>query len=70
MVYSQGTIVQSSRRKIGYIDADTDRGSSGSGIFDRQGRMIGIHVAGGCYQQGGQNFGVRLDMIMKRSDIL
>src|SRR5262249_31083665 len=39
---------------------DTDSGSSGAGILNLQGRLIGVHSDGGCTPRGGANTGLAL----------
>ncbi len=46
-----------------YYDLDTERGSSGSGILDDAGRLIGVHTGGGCVPND-PNQGVRMDRII------
>jgi trypsin-like peptidase len=41
-----------------YDDVDTLGGSSGSGVRDGEGRVIGVHTNGGCTAKGGANLGV------------
>lgn len=58
---------------IYYNDIDTYGGSSGSGILDSNGRVIGVHTNGGCKKSGGDMFdanrGVSMEAIAKVSDI-
>ncbi len=44
-----------------YSDLDTNPGSSGSGVLDASGALVGIHTNGGCFTGGGTNSGVRLN---------
>lgn len=44
-----------------YGDLDTEPGSSGSGIVDSKGNLVGIHTNGGCTSTGGTNSGTRLN---------
>jgi hypothetical protein len=53
-----------------YTDLDTLPGSSGSGILDWQGRLIGVHVAGDCDQAGGNNRGWLVESILPHSPML
>jgi V8-like Glu-specific endopeptidase len=55
---------------ITYKDLDTRGGSSGSGIIDQNGRVIGVHTNGGCTQVGGANVGVTLRAISQHSSII
>ena len=53
-----------------YKDLDTLGGSSGSGVLDEAGKVIAVHVAGGCYELGGANRGVPLTLVRKVSQIV
>jgi hypothetical protein len=53
-----------------YGDLDTQGGSSGSGIIDQYGRVIGVHTNGGCTAVAGENLGVSLRAISQVSDII
>jgi V8-like Glu-specific endopeptidase len=55
---------------MGYADLDTEPGSSGSGILDKDGFVTGVHTNGGCGADSGENTGVRLAEAVKVSDIL
>lgn len=50
-----GTTVRvgSDLMQLFYGDVDTLGGSSGSGIIDQNGKLIGVHTQGGCKQEGG-----------------
>jgi hypothetical protein len=54
---------------VRYDDLDTEGGSSGSGILDQDGRIIGVHTNGGC-EGGDQNFGTRIDRIAAVSETI
>jgi V8-like Glu-specific endopeptidase len=53
-----------------YTDIDTQGGSSGSGVLDVKGRVVGVHVLGGCTENGGANEAVSLHSIGKVSKVL
>ncbi|MBB4590468.1 V8-like Glu-specific endopeptidase [Rhizobium leguminosarum] len=54
-----------------YGDLDTLGGSSGSGVLDTSGNIVGIHVLGGCTAFGaGYNKAVTISDISSVSDIL
>lgn len=53
-----------------YADIDTAPGSSGSGILDAEGYVVGVHTNGGCTSTGGSNSGVRLSQAAKVSSII
>jgi hypothetical protein len=48
---------------ISYSDVDTLGGSSGAGLIDQSGRLIGVHTNGGCDRPNGANHGVTLNAI-------
>ena len=48
------------RKRIRYGNLDTLGGTSGSGILDATGALIGVHTNGGCRARGGANFGTPL----------
>lgn len=50
-----------------YGDLDTEPGSSGSGVIDANGFVVGVHTNGGCYNAGGSNAGVLMTQIVKAS---
>lgn len=55
---------------IRYSNVDTEPGSSGSGIIDNYGVLVGVHTNGGCTASGGQNSGVSMNAILNSSNIL
>lgn len=50
-----------------YGNLDTEPGSSGSGVIDDVGQVVGVHTNGGCYSSGGDNAGVMMTEIVKVS---
>ena len=48
---------------LSYSDIDTEGGASGSGVLNLFGRIVAVHVLGGCEQTGGANQGVTLNSI-------
>lgn len=50
-----------------YGDLDTEPGSSGSGILNETGEVVGVHTNGGCTSTGGENAGVMMTEIAKVS---
>lgn len=50
-----------------YSDLDTEPGSSGSGVLDKDGAIVAIHTNGGCTASGGANRGVKMADIAKAS---
>jgi V8-like Glu-specific endopeptidase len=53
-----------------YADLDTQPGSSGSGVLDANGMVVGVHTNGGCTSDGGSNRGVLLSEIVKVSKVI
>ena len=52
-----------------YGDVDTQGGSSGSGVRDSTGAVIGVHTNGGCEATGGANRGVTTKAISAVSGV-
>ncbi|MBY0554447.1 serine protease [bacterium] len=50
-----------------YGDLDTEPGSSGSGVIDQDGFVVGVHTNGGCFNSGGSNAGVLMTKIVAAS---
>jgi len=48
-----------------YSDLDTEGGSSGSGVLDSNGMIVGVHTNGGCdaYSSDGANHGMNMNTI-------
>ena len=55
---------------MNYSDLDTEPGSSGSGVLDKDGYLVGVHTNGGCYSGGGANKGVKMTEIVKGSKVI
>lgn len=53
-----------------YKDLDTLGGSSGSGVLNGDGRVIAVHIEGGCTEFGGANRGVTLKAVRTVSQII
>ncbi|KZN39177.1 hypothetical protein N474_10480 [Pseudoalteromonas luteoviolacea CPMOR-2] len=53
-----------------YTDLDTRGGSSGSGVLNQDGELIGVHTNAGCTQNGGANRGVLINDILPHSNAL
>lgn len=62
-----GKVLGTSGAILYYDDIDTHGGSSGSGVRDREGTVIGVHTNGGC--QHSANRGVSLNSVADVSDI-
>lgn len=65
-----GTVASFSTNYLRYGNLDTLGGSSGSGVLDSTGRIVGVHTNGGCTATGGTNSGVRISRIRTASSIL
>ena len=52
---------------MGYGDLDTEPGSSGSGVLNEAGEVVGVHTNGGCGPTSGENKAVMLTEIAKVS---
>lgn len=53
-----GSVMQVSNTQVYYRNIDTHGGSSGSGVRDKTGNIVGVHTNGGCTAIGGANRGV------------
>ncbi|MFY7929631.1 MAG: trypsin-like serine peptidase [Oligoflexus sp.] len=56
--------------RIAYSGLDTLGGSSGSGILNERGELVGVHTLGGCSSSGGSNSGWSLRGIIQASPLL
>ncbi|MBY3258703.1 trypsin-like peptidase domain-containing protein [Rhizobium laguerreae] len=67
-----GRVIEAGAPWMYYNDIDTLSGSSGSGIRDASGVVIGVHTNGGCDQAafGYKNRGVLLQAIAPISDVI
>jgi V8-like Glu-specific endopeptidase len=65
-----GTIASFSGNSVRYGNVDTLGGSSGSGVIDSAGRIIGVHTNGGCTSTGGTNSGMRISRVRAVSGVL
>jgi hypothetical protein len=64
-----GHVLSIDGTEVYYNDVDTLGGSSGSGVRDSEGRIIGVHTNGGCTAQGGANRGVTTAAIAAVSQV-
>ena len=56
---------------IGYDDLDTHDGASGASILGSSGKIVGLHVKGGCDSRfPGENFGIKATSLIKESPTL
>jgi V8-like Glu-specific endopeptidase len=58
-----GIIGSKTTNKLYYKWLDTKPGSSGSGILNNNGQLVGVHTNGGCTASGGSNSGYKLNKI-------
>jgi V8-like Glu-specific endopeptidase len=65
-----GTVSAISDEQIRYGNLDTQGGSSGSGVLDMDGYLVGVHIQGGCSASGGANRAVSLEAIRRASPII
>lgn len=65
-----GTVASRSTNYLRYGNLDTLGGSSGSGILNSSGQIVGVHTNGGCTVSGGTNSGVRIARIRAASNVL
>jgi V8-like Glu-specific endopeptidase len=57
-VIAEGAFLDACNGLIYYTDLDTLVGSSGAGVLNRQGHLVGIHTDGDCAEDGsGTNLG-------------
>jgi hypothetical protein len=52
-VIAEGSFLDSCNQRVFYVDLDTLAGSSGAGVLNRQGHLLGIHADGDCDEDGG-----------------
>lgn len=65
-----GTVASFSTNYLYYGNVDTLGGSSGSGVLNSLGQVVGVHTNGGCTATGGTNSGVRISRIRAVSNVL
>jgi V8-like Glu-specific endopeptidase len=65
-----GTVASYSSNYMYYGNVDTLGGSSGSGVLNSLGQIVGVHTNGGCTSAGGTNSGVRISRIRVVSAVL
>jgi hypothetical protein len=64
-----GHVLKVDGTKVYYDDVDSLGGSSGSGVRDGSGSVIGVHTNGGCTANGGANRGVTTQAIAGESQV-
>jgi Trypsin-like peptidase domain len=52
-VVAEGDLVEVCEPLVAYADLDTLVGSSGAGVLNRQGYLVGVHTDGDCNERGG-----------------
>ena len=70
-VIAEGRFLDSCDQRVYYADLDTLVGSSGAGVLNRQGHLLGIHTDGDCDENGrGANSGWTAEVIVEASPYL
>ena len=70
-VIAEGRFLDSCNQLLYYADLDTLGGSSGAGILNRQGLLVGVHTDGDCDETGrGSNSGWTTEVIVETSPYL
>jgi len=70
-VIAEGSFLDSCNQLIYYADLDTLVGSSGAGVLNRRGHLLGLHTDGDCDQEGrGANRGWTAEAIVEASEYL
>ncbi|WNG34890.1 trypsin-like peptidase domain-containing protein [Archangium minus] len=70
-VIAEGSFLDSCNQLVYYTDLDTLVGSSGAGVLNRQGHLMGIHTDGDCDEDGrGANRGWTVEAIVEASPYL
>jgi len=65
-----GTVASRSGDFLRYGNVDTLGGSSGSGVLNSAGQIVGVHTLSGCTATGGTNSGIRIARIRQVSSVL
>jgi len=70
-VIAEGNFLDSCHQLVYYTDLDTLVGSSGAGVLNRQGHLLGIHTDGDCDEKGhGANRGWTAETLVEASPYL
>lgn len=69
-VIAEGRYLDSCNQLVYYADLDTLVGSSGAGVLNRQGHLVGVHTDGDCDERGGSNRGWTAEAIVEASPYL
>ncbi|WP_434418080.1 FG-GAP-like repeat-containing protein [Nannocystis pusilla] len=70
-----GHVAELDLQRLYYADVNTHQGSSGAGVLDAAGRLVGIHTMGGCVPitggpQPGRNMGLQMAYALSVSNEL
>jgi len=70
-VIAEGRYLDSCNQLVYYANLDTLVGSSGAGVLNRQGDLLGVHTDGDCEENGrGHNWGWTTQAIVEASEYL
>lgn len=70
-VIAEGRYLDSCNQLVYYANLDTLVGSSGAGVLNRQGHLLGVHTDGDCKETGrGHNWGWTTQAIVEASEYL
>ncbi|AGC43848.1 protease A [Myxococcus stipitatus DSM 14675] len=70
-VVAEGRFAGACNRLVYYSDLDTLVGSSGAGVLNRRGHLLGVHTDGDCQENGrGTNRGWTSEVIVEASEYL
>ena len=56
-VIADGLLLDEDSGVLRYLEIDTLAGGSGAGVLNSNGRLVGVHTSGDCYEDGGSNAG-------------
>jgi V8-like Glu-specific endopeptidase len=70
-VIAEGSFLDSCNQLVYYLDLDTLVGSSGAGVLNHRGHLLGVHTDGDCDEKGhGNNWGWTAQAIVEASPYL
>ncbi|NMO17881.1 trypsin-like peptidase domain-containing protein [Pyxidicoccus fallax] len=70
-VIAEGRYLDSCNQLVYYGDLDTLVGSSGAGVLNQQGFLVGVHTDGDCEENGrGHNRGWTMESVVQASEYL
>ena len=67
---AEGELSRRTARQLHYTEIDTLVGSSGAGVLNAGGMVVGIHTLGECSETGGTNGGWTATSIVEASSVL